>query len=59
LRKGGIASGELRGDLYWDETAVGETGKDAPVGVPHHLDLICRTAVYVIRMYGGEGGEVP
>jgi hypothetical protein len=34
LRNGGIASGELQGDLYWDETVVGETGQDAPVGVP-------------------------
>jgi hypothetical protein len=22
-----------------------------------HVDLLCRTAVYVIRMYGGVGGE--
>ncbi len=33
---------ELR---LWDETAVGEGRKDAPVGKV--VDLICRTAVYM------------
>ena len=44
----------------WDEIEVGEVGKDAPVGVQRwfalHIDLICRTAVYVTRSHGGVGG---
>ena len=52
-RNSGIASDQ-------DETEVGAVGKDAPVGVQGryalHADLICRTAVYVTRSYGGVGG---
>jgi len=33
--------------------------KTLRLGCAHHLDPICRTAVYVIRMYGGEGGGWP
>jgi hypothetical protein len=44
----------------WDETEVGAVGKDAPVGVHGrgalHIELICRTAVYMTRSYGGVGG---
>jgi len=44
----------------WDEADVGAAGNDAPVGVrgrsAMHIDLICRTAVYVTRMHGGVGG---
>ena len=44
----------------WDEAEVGAAGNDAPFGVHGryavHLDLICRTAVYVTRSYGGVGG---
>ena len=56
------ASGESTGRKSggWDEADVGAAGKDAPVGVHGryavHLDLICRTAVYVTRSYGGVGG---
>ena len=31
----------------------------ANVSSVRYVDLLCRTAVYVIRMYGGEGGEEP
>ena len=57
-----MASGESAGRKSggWDEIEVGEVGKDAPVGVHRrftlHTDLICRTAVYVTRSYGGVGG---
>ena len=56
------ASGEPTGRKSggWDEADVGAAGNDAPVGVhgwsAMHLDLICRTAVYVTRSYGGVGG---
>ena len=58
----GTASGESVGRKLggWDEAVVGAAGKDAPVGVhgryAMHIDLICRTAVYVTRSYGGVGG---
>jgi hypothetical protein len=60
----GTASGESIGrkPSGWDETGVGMMREDAPVetGCPPirmpSFDLICRTAVYVIRMYGGVGG---
>ena len=58
----GIASGESveRKPYGWDETEVGAVRKDAPVDVHRrfalHIDLICRTAVYVTRSYGGVGG---
>jgi hypothetical protein len=60
----GTASGESIGGKPrgWDETGVGMMREDAPVGTGYPLirmsgfDLICRTAVYVIRMYGGVGG---
>ena len=58
----GIASGESMGRKLggWDEAAVGAVGDDAPVGVHRSYamtpDLICRTAVYVTRSYGGVGG---
>ena len=60
-RNEGTASGEPTGRKSgWDEADVGAAGKDAPVGVygwyAVHLDLICRTAVYVTRSYGGVGG---
>jgi hypothetical protein len=57
-----MASGESAGCKPggWDEIEVGEVRKDAPVGVhrrfARHVDLICRTAVYVTRAYGGVGG---
>jgi hypothetical protein len=57
-----MASGESAGRKPggWDEIEVGEVRKDAPVGVHRqfalHVDLICRTAVYVTRSYGGVGG---
>lgn len=35
-----------------DETSAGETREDAPVD---KIVLICRTTVYVIRMYGMGG----
>jgi hypothetical protein len=44
----------------YTEAEVGAVGKDAPVGVHGryavHSGLICRTAVYVTRSYGGVGG---
>ena len=43
----------------WDELAAGTPGDDAPVGVMAHPDLIHRTAVFVIRTYGGVGGGRP
>jgi hypothetical protein len=58
----GNASGETAGRKPggWDEIEVGAGRKDAPVGVHRrvalHIDLICRTAVYVTRSYGGVGG---
>jgi hypothetical protein len=61
-KSSGIAFGESVGRKPdgWDETDVGADRKDAPVGVQRwfalHIDLICRTAVYVIRMPGGVGG---
>lgn len=61
-RNNSIASGEPTGRKSggWDEADVGAVGNDAPVGVHRryavHLDLICRTAVYVTRSYGGVGG---
>jgi hypothetical protein len=59
-RNGGTASGESRGrkPRGWDEADVGAAGEDAPVGVhaAMRVDSICRTAVYVIRSYGGVGG---
>ena len=59
-----MASGESAGRKSggWDEIEVGEVGKDAPVGVHRqfalHVDLICRTAVYVTRTVVWEGGAV-
>jgi hypothetical protein len=56
------ASGESVGRKPggWDEIEVGAVKRDAPVGVQRwfalHIDLICRTAVYVTRMCGGVGG---
>ena len=61
-RNDGIASGESTGRKPggWDETDVGAAGNDAPVVVhgryAMHMDLICRTAVYETRLYGGVGG---
>ena len=61
-RNNSHASGEPTGRKSggWDEADVGAAGKDAPVDVHRrytvHLDLICRTAVYVTRSYGGVGG---
>jgi hypothetical protein len=61
-RNSGIASGESveRKLDGWDEAEVGAVRNDAPVGVhgrfAMHIDLICRTAVYVTRSYGGVGG---
>ena len=61
-RNDGTASGEPTGRKPggWDEANVGAVGNDAPVGVQGrsalHIDLICRTAVYVTRSYGGVGG---
>ena len=61
-RNSGIASGESveRKPDGWDEAEVGAVRKDAPLGVHGrfalHIDLICRTAVYVTRSYGGVGG---
>jgi len=45
----------------WGETAAGSVIEDASVeGVRcAAFDLICRTAVYVTRLYGGVGGAVP
>ena len=51
----------------WDEGGLGAVRNDAPVhacaatGSFRHngrarIDLICRTAVYVTRSYGGVGG---
>jgi hypothetical protein len=57
LRSGGNASVERDEGLLWDETSAGETKGDAPVD--REVDSICRTAVYVIRMYGGVGGAGP
>ena len=69
-RKTAIASGESRGrkPAGWDESGLGALGNDAPVdacaateSLGHNgrmrADSICRTAVYVIRSYGGVGGE--
>lgn len=61
-RNEGIASGESMGRKPggWDEASVGAVGNDAPVRVcgyyVAHVDLICRTAGYVIRTSGGVGG---
>jgi len=61
-RDEGNASGEPTGRKPggWDEADVGAAGNDAPVGVhgryAMHIDSICRTAVYVTRLYGGVGG---
>jgi hypothetical protein len=55
LRSGDNASIEQRELLLWDETSTGKTKEDAPVGMA--VDLTCRTAVYVIYMYGDVGGE--
>ena len=68
-RKTAIASGESRGrePAGWDESGIGAARNDAPVDVcatteplRHNglmrTDLICRTAVYVTRSYGGVGG---
>ena len=60
----GTASGESIGREPgdWDETGVGSTREHAPVGTGYppmrifRSDSICRTAVYVIRSYGGVGG---
>lgn len=45
----------------WGETAAGSVIEDASVEGKHcaAFDLICRTAVYVTRLYGGVGGAVP
>jgi hypothetical protein len=58
-RNGGSAS--VGREPLGEETAIGEAKEDAPVEVqglmsPKRIDLICRTAVYVTRMYGGVGG---
>jgi hypothetical protein len=64
-RNAGIASGESIGRELggWDEANVGAAREDAPVRVRGRyavrVDLICRTAVYVTRSYGGVGGEEP
>ena len=61
-KNNGIASGESVGHESggWGETGVGAAGSDAPVGLHRQFkaqaDLICRTAVYVTRSYGGVGG---
>ena len=61
-RNAGSASGESMGRKPggWDEADVGAAGGDAPVGALGRYavcaDSICRTAVYVIRSYGGVGG---
>ena len=61
-RNDGTAAGEPTGRKLggWVEAEVGAAGNDAPVGVQRryalHADSICRTAVYVIRSYGGVGG---
>jgi hypothetical protein len=65
-----IASGEScrRKPVGWDESAVGAARNGAPVitlrhkvSIRHyglkHDNLICRTAVYVIRTHGGVGGR--
>ena len=51
-----MASGEVSNSGIWDELAAGMAGNDAPVGVMDHPDPIHRTAVFVIRTYGGVGG---
>jgi hypothetical protein len=62
-RNDGIASGESMGRKPggWDEADAGAARGDAPVGMHGRSavrpDLICRTAVYVTRSYGGVGGE--
>ena len=62
LRDRGTASGEsrVRKRCGWDETAVGAAREEASIGGNVHYavpaDSICRTAVYVTRMYGGVGG---
>ena len=61
-RNGGRASGEsMERRLHdWDEADVGAARENAPVGVRRlalpHGDSICRTAIYVTRLYGGVGG---
>ena len=61
-KSNGMASGESVGPEPggWGETGVGAAGSDAPVGLHRQFkapaDLICRTAVYVTRSYGGVGG---
>lgn len=63
------ASGESRRHKLegWDENGVGAARNDAPViaqwpivSIRYYglwcVDLICRTAVYVIRTHGGVGG---
>ena len=47
----GPASGMNSRLVHWEKTLR--------LGCAYHPDLICRTAVYVIRMYGGVGGERP
>ncbi len=64
-----MASGEFRGreSAGWDESRIGATRDDAPVGAraaamsfrpsgSMRIDLICRTAGYVTRTSGGVGG---
>ena len=68
-RKTAIASGESRGrkPAGWGESGIGAARNDAPVNacvatepLRHNglmrINLICRTAVYVTRSYGGVGG---
>jgi hypothetical protein len=61
-RNAGIASGESmrRKPGGWDEADVGAARDDALVGVHGRyavrIDPICRTAIYVTRLYGGVGG---
>ena len=45
------ASGMNSRLVHWEKTLR--------LGCAYHPDLICRTAVYVIRMYGGVGGGRP
>ena len=69
-RKSTIAFGESRGrkPSGWNEGELGAARNDAPVDgcattgpIRHNggmrIDLICRTAVYVTRSYGGVGGR--
>ena len=62
-RNSGHAPGEAVGrkSRVWGETVVGAAREDAPVSTHEgcysvYADLICRTAVYVIRTHGGVGG---